>query len=310
MLLIVFYVFLALLVIALLVPYLFVRFQMKSLASKDLSSVGGEFIRLSHGNTHYHWYGKEHGNIVVLVPGLATPSFVWDNAIDDLVASGNRVLTFDFYGRGFSDRPKITFDEHQFNHQILELLDALDVNEPVDMVGLSHGGGVTTSFVSHYPERVKRVGLVSPTGYIEKDSMIATLTSIPVVGEYLINLFGIYRFTKGFKKAVNAGNLPPVMLDRCRENLMIKGTFEAVLSTIRNYPNGGLEGAYRKVGESGKPVLLIWGTVDDVCPFSESEKVLSMIPNAEFHAIEGAGHSVGYENADVTNPLLVKFLAA
>jgi len=65
-----------------------------------------EFAKLSDGHTHYQWHGDPDGPVLVCVHGLTTPSFVWEALLPGLTEAGYRVLTYDLYGRGMSDRPK------------------------------------------------------------------------------------------------------------------------------------------------------------------------------------------------------------
>ena len=65
----------------------------------------GDFADLSQGRTCYRWTGPLRGPVAVCVHGLTTPSQVWDSIAEGLAAQGFRVLTYDLYGRGFSDRP-------------------------------------------------------------------------------------------------------------------------------------------------------------------------------------------------------------
>jgi len=48
--------------------------------------------------------------------------------------------------------------------------------------------------------------------------------------------------------------------------------------------------------QRASPTLIIHGTADDTIPFSNSEKMVSMLPTATLHPIEGADHS--YKNKD------------
>ena len=70
------------------------------------SKAPGKFIKLEHGYTHYQLDGPENGELVVLVNGYSIPYYLWDHTYPDLLNAGFRVLRFDFYGRGYSDRPK------------------------------------------------------------------------------------------------------------------------------------------------------------------------------------------------------------
>jgi len=87
-----------------------------------------------------------------------------------------------------------------------------------------------------------------------------------------------------------------------------KGFKRALLSTMRNMHMHSLSETYKRVGKYKKPVLLIWGRKDHVLPFMNSKRVKEAIPHLEFHAIQGAGHNSNYENPEIVNPLLIRFL--
>jgi pimeloyl-ACP methyl ester carboxylesterase len=65
----------------------------------------GKFITLSRGITHYEMAGPDSARVVVLVHGFSVPSYIWDSTFAGLTGGGHRVLRYDLYGRGFSDRP-------------------------------------------------------------------------------------------------------------------------------------------------------------------------------------------------------------
>jgi len=57
------------------------------------------------------------------------------------------------------------------------------------------------------------------------------------------------------------------------------------------------------------PILIIHGTEDNEIPFSNSEKLVSMLPNAKLVAIEGADHSYRTkEHEDVVTKTTMDFL--
>ena len=64
----------------------------------------GKFVKLRRGVTHYRQFGPEKGPLVACIQGL-TPSFVFEGIAEAYVKNGYRVLAYDQYGRGFSDRP-------------------------------------------------------------------------------------------------------------------------------------------------------------------------------------------------------------
>ena len=64
----------------------------------------GAFVKLSRGRTHYVLAGPEDGAPVVLCHGFAVGCWVYDRFVAPLAAQGFRVLLFDWYGCGYSDR--------------------------------------------------------------------------------------------------------------------------------------------------------------------------------------------------------------
>jgi pimeloyl-ACP methyl ester carboxylesterase len=87
-----------------------------------------------------------------------------------------------------------------------------------------------------------------------------------------------------------------------------KGFKRAILSSLRN---GMLDGAleiYQALGGQDRPVLLLWGREDQTVPFDHSQFAREAMPQAEFHAIERAGHIPHYERPEAVNPILIDFL--
>src|SRR5215813_9617396 len=78
----------------------------------------GRFAKLSDGYTHYELGGPAEGRVVVLAAGFSVPYYIWDPTFAALTAGGFRVLRYDYYGRGYSDRPTIPFDDEMYVRQL------------------------------------------------------------------------------------------------------------------------------------------------------------------------------------------------
>ena len=87
--------------------------ETKEITDAVRAKADGSFVRLTDGVWHYEQcsplpeWEEELGvrATVVLVHGFSVPYFIWDATFDFLVKSGFRVLRFDLFGRGLSDRP-------------------------------------------------------------------------------------------------------------------------------------------------------------------------------------------------------------
>ncbi len=246
--------------------------------------------------------------IVVLVAGLSTPQFVWDNNVDVLAQAGYRVLTFDHFGRGYSDRPDVIYDREHYNRELLELLNALGLKQPVILVGYSMGGGNVICFSATYPKRVKKLILIAPAGYIPEYSGLASLVLLPVLGDWLMTMLGKDAMLEEIRKDVAAGNGTPNMVQKFEERFQYKGYLPAILSTMRNYPMYDLSKDYEKVGTLGIPTYAIWGTEDKTVPYSGVQKVKGAIPQSEMFIITGGRHSITYANAVKINELILNII--
>ena len=130
--------------------------------------VGGSYIALADGITHYQIAGPDDAPLVVMLHGFSVPNFIWDPTFDALAQAGYRVLRYDFFGRGYSDRPHLDYDLDLFTRQLVDLLDALEIETCRAVFGLSMGGVVAADFAVQHRETAGKAGAVCtrrlPTG--------------------------------------------------------------------------------------------------------------------------------------------------
>src|SRR5574338_230364 len=122
------------------------RGESRELDERARREMSGSFIQLSDGFTHYELRNPEVEETVVLVHGFSTPYFIYDPTFAFLAQSGFRVLRYDLFGRGFSDRPDTDYKIELFVRQLIDLLNALHLTSPVTLVGLSMGGPISATF--------------------------------------------------------------------------------------------------------------------------------------------------------------------
>jgi len=285
------------------------RSRLLDFATFNEKDVAGSFISLNKGKVYYNRYGDKQHNTVVLIHGLLTPSCVWEEVVKTLVESGNEVITFDLYGRGYSQRLNVPHGEQLYNEQLLNLLDSLNITKPVDLVGYSLGGGIAVSFTSHYPQRVKKLGLIAPAGFMDDMPLIAKIAKLPIIGHYITHLL-IPMFTiKRQEQAFEQDKISQEALHKVKQQFSYKGTIESYISTDQHYPYNALKESYDQVSQSQIPVSVIWGQDDELMLFKYSENVLNAIPSADFHPVPNASHSITYEESEIVGTILKKFVA-
>ena len=118
------------------ISYIYSTAGMEAMNNEVRTSLNKEFVQLKHGAIHYGWNGPIDGEVVVMIHGFSTPRFVFMKNVGALADAGYRVLTYDHYGRGYSDRPTVDYDKTLYDEALLELLDELKIEEPVNLVGV------------------------------------------------------------------------------------------------------------------------------------------------------------------------------
>ncbi len=270
--------------------------------------LGGAYSRLSDGYTHYEMGGPRDGRAVVLIHGFSAAYFIWDPTYAALSTAGLRVLRYDLFGRGYSDRPRLPNKLELFIRQLRELLDSLSIAQ-VDLVGLSMGGPIAAGFAMQYPQQARRVVLIDPVGPDPVPlKAIHRLALLPGIAELLLGLSG----SGGVARGVATDFFGPAPTNELEEaslrQMRFKGFKRSLLSSVRNGMIGGFAQVYERLGKEGKPVLLIWGTLDRAVPSQQSTRLRALVPQAEFHSIVGCGHTPHYEKPSVINPILLEFL--
>ncbi len=300
---------LALAVILTGLPFLTGDLEKKDLNDETRKELGKDYIRLGDGVVHYEISGPEEGDVVVLIHGNAAPLFSWDNNTIPLREAGFRILRYDLYGFGYSDRPTVTYSRELYERQLLELLEKLNIDGPVNLVGTSQGGSIAVHFTAMHPEKVKKLAILSPfINVLPMKTMIA-IARTPGVGEYLSHVL-LDRININYPNKVfeDEGSLPDEYTRMYMKQLTYRGFKRARLSNLRSDAFADFTQQYETVEKTNIPVLLNWGSADQVIMADSIENIKNAIPSIKYNEVEGGGHLVHYENSGQVNDVLVRFL--
>src|SRR5690242_1237104 len=167
----------------------------KTLDAAARAGATGKFVQIQDGVTQYDLAGADSARTIVLLCGATVPYYIWDSTATALVANGFRVLRYNYFGRGLSDRPNLRYDLATYDRQLTELLDTLHVRGQVDVAGLSMGGPIAANFADRHPERVRTLVLVDPAFSMFAQAPLPV--RIPGVGEYLMTTVAAHGMAKG-----------------------------------------------------------------------------------------------------------------
>lgn len=279
--------------------YLYRNSETKTLTDQDRKQFGGDYIKLSDGITHYQLAGPDTGKTIVLVHGFSVPYYMWDSTYYKLIKNGYRVLRYDLYGRGFSDRPDASYDQEFYFKQLSELIRALHIKTPFTLAGVSFGGRLATDYTIKYPQNIDRLILIDP-GYQSME---------PDKFELITRYYEHIHPNERAQSQLADFKYPqrhPDWVDRYKQQMQYKGFINSLISTMYNYDcDGARENTL--LNTKHKPILLIWGRDDKTDPFNFSDSVRAVL-KTEFFPVDDAGHLPHIEQADTVNSRILQFL--
>lgn len=271
------------------------------------ASAMGRFVTLSDGVTHYDIAGPDTGRVVVLVHGFSVPSYIWDSTTTALSAAGLRVIRYDLFGRGWSDRPDAAYDGAMYDRQLDELLDSLRVRGPIDLVGLSFGGFVTSHYVAGHAARVRTLTMVGP---VSSQPKLPGFMRWPVVGPWIWQVTQVPGMADGQTKDFLHPERFPTWVDQYRPQMRYDGFGRALLRSAITMSETDFGALFAAAGSTGVPTLLVWGQQDTTVPIALSAVARGSIPGLEFFKVDSAGHLPHIEQSALVHGRMLEFLRA
>lgn len=256
-------------------------------------------MRAVHTNgvtLHVHAAGDPNGAPVVFANSLGTDLRLWDALIPHL-PTGLRLIRFDTRGHGLSDCPDGPYTMDDLTADAEGLIAALALG-PVTFVGLSIGGMIGQSLAALRPDLVRALVLSNTAAKMgDPASWNARVAAIKANGLGSLESAILDRwFGPGFR-ATPAARLWGAMLSRTPE-----AGYIACCAAIAGVDLTETTRALRV------PTLAIAGSHDGASPPDLVAATAALIPGANFHVIDGAGHLPCVENpaalAAILNPFL------
>lgn len=185
------YLFIAtcILIISTTVAYVYLDFSQEPY-SLDFSKPPktGTYIKLSEGYTRYEISGPDTGKLIVLIPGAGIGYYVWNKNFDYLVSKGYRVLRYDLYGRGYSERLNKEYTEEILTNQLSELINTFSKNnKKTTLISASMGSTVALNYADHFKDKVERLILIDPASL--GMSKAPWYISTPLVSDLLFTFY-------------------------------------------------------------------------------------------------------------------------
>ena len=240
---------------------------------------------------------------VVLVHGFPLDHTMWNAQIDP-IGRHYRMIAPDLRGFGQSGVTDATVTMEQFADDLAALLNALGLNEPIVLCGLSMGGYVAMQFQRKYHRRLRGLILCDTRAASDTPEMAAARHEManrvlangpaPLVEGMMPRLFA----------EATVKNRPEVV-DRLR-GVMLRTDPRGIAAAARGMAKR--PDVTRLLGEITCPTLVVVGQLDAISTADEMHTIARAIPGAHFVEIAGSGHMSPMENPAEFNAAVLEFL--
>lgn len=199
----------------------------------------------------------------------------------------------DLPGFGLSERPDWMRDMSDYVLYLRDLLDALELRQPV-VAGHSLGGWMAAELAVWYPERVGKLILSNAAGIRVKGALIANLLAMNPQEQLMAT----------FDDLTAAAPLMPAELtnDYIVDQFRQRTTLAALAWNPHYDPK--LE---RRLARVTCPTLVLWGATDRLIPPVYGETFARLIPGARLETLADTGHMPMFERAEAWSAAIVDF---
>ncbi|MFZ1084430.1 MAG: alpha/beta hydrolase [Terracidiphilus sp.] len=274
-----------------------ISYYQESLYLRDcLQGVESRNVQVAGHRVYYQARGPAAGPVVVLVHGLSGSTEDWRNLAPWLVKAGFRVYTLDLLGHGRSEKPEdFSYAVYDQAEVVTGFMDALGLKQ-VDLGGWSMGGGIAQHVALKHPERVRRLILFDSVGVFYKPAWNVRLFT-PKTPQEIDEL-----------DAVLMPHPTPLPGFVARDALRVSNQRAWIIGRAIDAMSSGQDATDNQLAQLKMPVLLVWGSVDQITPPSLGETMHRLIPQSQLEMIPGCGHLAPGQCADQIGPKVVAFL--
>lgn len=243
------------------------------------------------------------GPVIVFIHGFPLDHTMWQPQLEEF-SHTHRVIAPDLRGFGQSEDSAGVSTMEGFADDIADLLDRLNIHEPVTVCGLSMGGYVAWQFWKRYPHRLSRL--------IQCDTK--AIADTPEARQAR---------RESSDRVMNEGtgfladSMPDKMFSSTTKSNRPE-LVEEVQQVIRRSSPLGISAAL--LGMAARPdvtewlpriqvpALLIVGEEDAISPPAEMKAIAAALPQGAIEVIPQSGHLAPLENPQHVNRVIREFL--
>ncbi len=262
-------------------------------------------MKLRVGEVELFVAQRGRGRPLLLVHGFPLDHTMWQPQLEHL-SDRYRVVAPDLRGFGRSQVVAGTATMPQLADDLALLLDALEIDEPVTLCGLSMGGYIAWQFWLRHADRLDRLvlcdtrAMADPPDVAQGRVESARRVLEEGTSEFVEGLLG-----KLFAEAT-LRDQPAVVA--ATQEVMRAASPVGVAAALRGMAERpDMTG---RLGEIRIPTLVVCGQHDVISPPAEMQQIAAALPRATMLEVPDAGHMAPLEQPQQVNQAIRQFLSA
>jgi pimeloyl-ACP methyl ester carboxylesterase len=252
--------------------------------------------RISINGLNIHYLTGGTGEPLIIVHGGAGGAGAWVKNIE-ILARKYTIYIPDMPGFGSSQTYAGDYSIPKMVNFIDSFAQCLEL-PTFYIMGHSLGGGIALHYTLQYPEKIRKLVLVSSLCLGTEIAWWIRLSSIPMIcgglGKTAISFFKGIKYVAKFFGTWEI--IQPVNRTSVQIGEYIASLTEQTVVLLSQLPS------------VMAPTLVMWGAKDPVVPFAQAYAAARLIPDCQVKVFENSGHSVYRERISEFSSVLAGFL--
>lgn len=242
--------------------------------------------------------------MLLLVHGFPLSRAMWSAQVKAL-AQEFRIVAPDLRGYGGSTIGDWPTDEHtvslrRYAEDLVAILDYLQHDGPVVLVGFSMGGYIALAMEREWPDHFGALALLDTRAAADSEESRATRLKMADK----IHEWGAARVAELMRPNLFAAGTPEAIVE---QTVQLIGSTQPASIAASQRAMAARPDSTSRLPAINKPTLVLVGQSDAISPPGEMQTMAQSIPGAQYVEIAGAGHMAPVENSAAVNAALKEF---
>jgi len=256
------------------------------------------------------YYREGEGEVILLVHGITTYSFIWRNIFPHLVSKYD-VIAVDLLGCGDSSKPlDVSYSLNDHADRLFKFVNELGIRK-FHFVGHDLGGGIGQIFAVRHPAMLFDLTLINSVAYDFWPVQPITTLRTPIIRQILMASLDLGTFKLLVRKGIyHKEKVTPELMSLFMKPLQTSDGRKAFMHFSRCLDNRNLMDIAEDIRHLDLPVLIIRGDADSYLSRSIAEELNEDIQNSKLVLIPTAGHFIQEDEPEEVVAAIVDFIGA